>query len=105
MTRNCSQALRTAALSKQGLTLSVLVNTSLRLSIPVCVQGEVLAWELESSHLAQRTLRLPAPMLEAPFTAFTCHSDGSLVIGDAQGAVWRLQVCSHGMHTLACRQA
>ena len=55
-------------------------------------QGEVAAWELESSLLTQRTLRLPAPLLQAPFTALACHHSGSLFVGDEQGAVWRLQV-------------
>lgn len=59
----------------------------------VCVQGEVLVWELESSHLAQRSLRLPAAVLEAPLSALAVHDDGSLFLGDEQGAVWRLQVC------------
>ena len=56
------------------------------------VQGGVLVWELESSHLAQRTLRLPAALLEAPLSALAVHKDGSLFLGDEQGGVWRLQV-------------
>ena len=56
------------------------------------MQGEVLAWELESSHLAQRTLRLPAPLLQDRLTTLACQHDGTLFIGDEQGAVWRLQV-------------
>lgn len=64
-----------------------------RVLVFVLNQGEVLAWELESSLLAQRTLRLPAPLLEAPLTSLVCHPSGSLFVGDEQGAVWRLQVC------------
>ena len=59
----------------------------------VFIQGEVLVWELESSHLAQRSLRLPAAVLEAPLNTLAVHGDGSLFLGDEQGAVWRLQVC------------
>ena len=55
------------------------------------VQGEVLVWELESSHLAQRTLRLPAA-LGTPFTALAVYTEGSIFLGDQQGGVWRLQV-------------
>ena len=60
--------------------------------VRVCVQGEVLMWELESSHLAQRTLRLPAAVLEAALNALAVHDDGSLFLGDEKGSVWRLQV-------------
>ena len=64
------------------------------------VQGEVLAWELESSHLAQRNLRLPPPLLEAPLSSLAPHPDGTFFIGDECGNVWRLQVsltqaCDH----------
>ncbi len=58
------------------------------------VQSEVLAWELESSHLAQRCLRLPPPLLEAPLTALGPHLDGTLFLGDGNGNIWRLQVAS-----------
>lgn len=50
-------------------------------------------WELESSHLAQRSLRLPAAVLMASLSALAVHDDGSLFLGDEQGTVWRLQVC------------
>ncbi|KAA6425284.1 MAG: hypothetical protein FRX49_04778, partial [Trebouxia sp. A1-2] len=53
-------------------------------------KSEVLAWELESSHLAQRCLRLPPPLLEAPLTALGPHLDGTLFLGDANGNIWRL---------------
>lgn len=59
----------------------------------VGVQGEVMVWELEASHLAQRSLRLPAAVLEAPLSTLAVHDDGSLFLGDKQGTVWRLQVC------------
>ncbi|DBA73164.1 TPA: hypothetical protein ACH3X2_010098 [Trebouxia sp. C0005] len=55
-------------------------------------KSEVLAWELESSHLAQRCLRLPPPLLEAPLTALGPHLDGTLFLGDANGNIWRLQI-------------
>ena len=56
------------------------------------VQSEVLAWELEPSHLAQRTLRVPQEALRAPLTALACHADGSVFLADEQGNVWQLQV-------------
>ena len=56
------------------------------------VQSEVLAWELEPNHLAQRTLRVPQAALEAPLTALACHTDGSVFTADQQGNVWQLQV-------------
>lgn len=69
------------------------MEVSAKEQVRVCVQGEVLVWELESSHLAQRSLRLPAPVLEASLSALAVHDDGSLFLGDEQGTVWRLQVC------------
>ena len=56
------------------------------------MQNEVLAWELEPSHLAQRTLRVPHEALRAPLTALACHADGSVLVADEQGNVWQLQV-------------
>ncbi len=68
------------------------LNTVTHLLCCTCVQSEVLAWELESSHLAQRCLRLPPPLLEAPLTALSPHLDGTLFLGDGNGNIWRLQV-------------
>ena len=56
------------------------------------VQSQVLAWELEPNHLAQRTLRVPQAALGAPLTALACHADGSVFTADQQGNVWQLQV-------------
>ncbi len=74
-----------AKCGSSGLKASYSVNAYL-------MQGEVLAWELESSHLAQRTLRVPPTLLEAPLTALAAHPDGTFFLGDDHGNVWRLQV-------------
>lgn len=70
----------------------------------VGIQGEVLVWELEASHLAQRSLRLPAAVLGALLSALAVHDDGSLFLGDEQGTVWRLQVCRDLIHPLTYKQ-
>lgn len=64
------------------------------------MQGSLLSWTLEPSHLAQSSLHLPPGLLSAGCTALAGVTDTQLIIGDGQGGIWEVQV--GWLHTMYC---